>query len=562
MTQAAQLILTHGTTDLQILLRDELGRLWRAAPDKAIVRRFHEWLLNEQRDIARIVSLPDGLCERKSEATITDWSGDKFALWVADEAQDAMPERSADGYLQLVLPKIGPVLEAWCRQRASAEPTGSRVVALASKLEAASKKIGIDLFLQSVLVLSTDRGTDSQEPIATFTFLRDWLKFEGLSDTSIHEAVFLHSGEQLESADSPIAPAIAERIERVVRTFYDRTSRPKLLLATMGGLPQIKPLLAELAVLLADNKAQNLFKTELGVAGLLLRTPVDTLRVRRQCLEQVRRGAILDAFSMAAPYHDDPDARLWVSALQQSAALINGNPVGQKAKLHELQHILDCAEHAACLLVAIRVETALLTGRWLDAINGTLTFLEAALHDAITSWAKDALHSYQPRRRYMQFKKPPHRLLLQAGAVNPWEGKDATPLSYQMNTIGEKALGAWDEVLDNAAIHRLRETIHSHNPQGDARPRLAEYRNYNTHGVMTQQEINEAVCRFMGTNLWSQSVDTPANRPSPGKCFLARPLVTDVIVSLTGQTVKPLALYQNLLKQLEAQLLDPSPSIA
>ena len=119
----------------------------------------------------------------------------------------------------------------------------------------------------------------------------------------------------------------------------------------------------------------NLFKPERSQAGQQSHSPLDAVRVRRQCLALVRRGALLDAWAMATPFHHDPQATSWVRPLEQAAQLLNGNPVDSPASTFPaLQALLDAAKHAACLLVAIRVETALLNERWLEAINGSQTF--------------------------------------------------------------------------------------------------------------------------------------------------------------------------------------------
>lgn len=555
MSTDAQLILTHGTSDLQILLRDDSGRRWRAMPDKNIVRRFHQWLLEHAPD-AEVIDAPPELLDRKNEAPFTDWDGDTFGLWLRDESPDARPEHNAQGRLQLMLPKIEPALNQWLTEQSQpARPAAPTPSPLAQALQDAGVRPSP---LSAVLVLSTDRGLDEQEPVATFTFLKRWLAHKGVPETAVSEVVFLHAGERLESGDSPIAPAIARRIEQAMRDFHDRSTNPTLLVASMGGLPQIKPLLAEMAVLLAGAKAQSLFKTERGAVGLLPQTPIDALRVRRQCLEQVRRGALLDAWAMAAPFHDDPDARSWVRPLEQAAKLLNGNPVGERVELPALQRIIEHAEPAACLLVAIRVEAALQNERWLEAINGSLTFLETAFHDAIKVWAADALESYDPRRRYMLFREPPPDILLDKKALAAWIGRDAAPLAYQANMVGEAALGAWGEVMANEPIRRLRKAIHESIPLASGRyVKLADYRNFNTHGVMTQDEIDEALKRFMGADLWSQGTDNPANRPKPGRCFIGRKLVSDVIGALIDPAEPVEILYQALLQQLEHCLIDP-----
>lgn len=545
MSTGAYLVLTHGTSDLQILLRDKNGRLWRAMPDKGIVRQFHQWLLDAAPD-AEIIPVPPELRDRQAEASITDWNGDSYALWIGNEALDAHPERTPHGRLQLMLPKIQPALDQWLAKQ---DATSQQAEYTASPLALALKKTGIVSPLVGVLVLSTDRGTDEQEPVATFTFLKRWLLQLGVPEQAIHEKVILHPGEKLESADSPIAPAVAERIERAVREFYDRASKRALLIASMGGLPPIKTLLAEMALLLAKDRAQSLFKTEHGALGLQKNTPIDALRTRRQCLQLVQRGALLEAWAMASPFHDDPDARSWTRPLEQAARLLNGNPVGECVQLPALQRILDHARSAACLLVAIRVETALQGERWLDAINGSMTFLEAAFHDHINAWAQNVLEEYEPRYRHMRFRADPPGILLEKGALE----KLADSRTYRAHMVGESALSAWDEVLNSEPLRSLRAVFY------DRDNALHRYRNFNTHGVMPQEEIDKALKRFMGADLWSQGTDNPANRPKPGRFFLGRARVRDVITELMGSSEDtPEQLYQNLLQQIEACLIDPT----
>lgn len=552
MSTSAQLVLTHGTSDLQILLRDEKGRLWRAMPDRNIVRRFHEWLLEKEADV-EVIEVPPELLDRKAEATFTDWNGDTFGLWLRNESPDAQPERSPQGRLQLMLPKIEPALKQWLAEQN--QPAKSAASAQSS-LAQDQQNTGLQPPpLSAVLVLSTDRGLDEQEPVATYTFLKRWLMQKGIQETEIKEFVFLHPGERLESNESPIDFNIARRIEQAMRDFYDRRTNPTLLVASMGGLPQIKPLLAEMAVLLAGTKAQSLFKTEHGTLGLLPQTPIDALRVRRQCLEQVRRGALLDAWAMASPFHDDQDARSWVRPLEQAARLLNGNPVGERVELPALQRILKHAQRAACLLVAIRVETALQNERWLEAINGSLTFLETAIHDAINRWAKTTLEEYHPRQRVMRFRSNPPQTLIDNMALEKLGPH--RPNDYRVNLVGETALKAWEEVLNNESIRELRATIYGPNPLPRGKRRPVDYRNFNTHGVMTQEEIDEAIQCFTEAYLWATETDTLGNRPKPGSRFLGRPLIKNVVDSLTDSHDDAQALYQALLEELEDRLIDP-----
>jgi hypothetical protein len=61
----------------------------------------------------------------------------------------------------------------------------------------------------------------------------------------------------------------------------------------------------------------------------------------------------------------------------------------------------------------------------------------------------------------------------------------------------------------------------------------------------------------MGANLWSQGLDNPTSRPSPGKAFLERPLVINTINSLLPTPIEPAELYRKLISQLTTRLKDP-----
>lgn len=554
----AQLIITHGTTDLQIVLRDETGKLWRAAPDDTIVRRFHTWLLEQYaQGLAMTIDLPEALEKRENEATISDWAEDTFGLWIPKgEPVDATAERQ-DGKLCLVLPKIEPPLKKWLRQQQSEVDQSGNT--LAAALNRAVTRCPI----RSVLVLSTDRGENdkqgNKEPVATFTFLSEWLANLGVPKGNIKEEPYLRENESLEGKGLPIHPEIAKRLEAAVRDFYQPNN--KLLLITTGGIPAVKDVLQEAAYLIAGKNTTNLFKTELDEVGLAMATPLDALRIRRQCLFHVQRGAFLEAYAVAQPFHRLPEAQGWIEPLRQAAELINGNPVhksGEPPALPVLGEILEHAQKAACLLVSIRVESALLNERWLEAINGSMTFLEAAFHDAINAWAKDHCKKYKPRSRHMVFKEEPPEILIKNDALKPWEGKinhlnyQENRWNYQANMVGEKQLSAWSQVLENPAIDALRAAFHDAPPP---QRRLADYRNYNTHGVLTQEEIDQAIDAFVQRHLWGKTVCM--ENKTPGTAFIGVKLVRDTINSLLPTPIEPAELYRKLISQLTTRLKDP-----
>lgn len=541
MATSTQLILTHGTTDLQIILRDAGGGRWRGAPKKEYTRTFHEWLLAHT-DEWNVIDVPPELLGRDREVAFRCGEGESPGL-VFDDAFQAEVDRDGNGLMQLALPKIGPALCQWLASNGHDERQRA---------------------LQGALVLGTDRGDESQEPVATFLAISSWLAGKGVAKDSIHECIFLHRGERVDGPDGPLSSVVAQRIESAVNAFYNCNRRADLLVADIGGLPQVKPLLAELAALVAGARARSLFKTERGVTGLLPRSPIDGVRVRRQCLQQVREGALLEAWATAMPYRADPDARSWVQPLEQAAQLINGNPVGTRAVLPSLKAIIDSATVAPCLLVAIRVELALQGRRWLDAINGSINFMDAAYRQTIAGWCKKN-GSYKPMTRMVRLRTNPPENLTNDGALEPRpeHGGGAAGYRFRANMIGAKPLAAWDSVINIPALSELRNAIYAYPRQAYGHDySLADFRNFNTHGVLSQGEINKAIKHFMGADLWTQSLDNTEGRPKSGKAFLSRPLVEGTIAALTNTESTAQQLLKDLLAQLQARLLDPTAQFA
>ncbi len=548
----AQLVITHGTTDLQILLRDETGKLWRAFPDSSKVRDFHAWLREQHaKGATTAIDMPKNMYGRDHEATFTDWGEDSFALRNRNNGCDAYPERR-NGKICLMFPKIEISLREWLDgEQQELQGSGN---ALAAALSQALPRCPI----QSALVFSTDRGQGEQgekEPIATFLFLKEWLMRLGVPADNIRETVYLRPGETLERKGLPVNPKIAARLEAAVRDFSEENL--KLVLVTIGGLPVVKDLLQESAYLVADSRVKRLFKTELDEAGLAMVNPLDVLRIRRQCLFHVQHGAFLEAYAVAQPFHQSPEAKGWVVPLGQAAQLINGNPVAQgDISLPILGEILQHAKQAACLLVAIRVESALLNDRWLEAINGSLTFLEAAFLQAIDNWAQKYCSEHDLRTRRMVFKTPPPNELLSSSegkkpVLLPWKGTGPTDMTYRADMIGIDSISAWSQVLGNPAIDALRNALHTQKSNG----RVADYRNYNTHGVLTQEEIERAIDIFVHQKLWSKTVQNSSK--SSGTAFIGLKLVRDTIRSLLPNPIEPAQLYQQLIGQLSTRLKDP-----
>jgi hypothetical protein len=111
-------------------------------------------------------------------------------------------------------------------------------------------------------------------------------------------------------------------------------------------------------------------------------------------------------------------------------------------------------------------------------------------------------------------------------------------------------------VLGNPAIDALRKVLHGYSSKG----RLSDYRNYNTHGVLTQREIEDAINAFLDHHLWGKTVCTEGK--TPGTAFIGLKWARDVINSLLPTPIEPAEIYRKLINQLATRLKNPSYEFA
>lgn len=513
---SAQLIVTHGTTDLQLLVRTQAGQYYRAVPERNRTREFHAWLL-EQTPVPCIVDSPENDNGPVREVPLMAWEENTAHIQCDGAKTPADIQRdTTDGAIALVLPKIDGALQRWYED-------GNTI--------------------DSVLILSTDRN-EPQESIATAHILKnDFTLNRGVAANAIEEYIFLSHSERLEGKTGPVDASIVQRLENKLQQFINPKST--VLLAHIGGLPQIKPLLTEMVLLLAGARARNLYRTELGEAGLIEKLPQEVLRVRRQCLAFVQKGAFLEAYVAATPYHADPQEAMWVDPLRQAASFINGNPVSQEITLPALRTIVEKAYQTSALLVAIRVESALLGHRWIEAINGSTTFIEMAIRDAIGQW--NAVQEFDHRTRRIRFKGAAPGSLLHAEyqCLIP-DG----PGVYKTDIVG-KASATWIQALQIPEMKDYFDKTHGHS----TRLRPVDLRNYATHGILTQQEIDTAIQVFAQRELWANGINK--NSAQPGQAFIGRKHTRAILQRLLGTQVEPLQLYQDLIQSLVQRLKHP-----
>lgn len=516
----AQLIITYGLSDLQVLV-DTPGGLRRAFL-KSGNAPFYRWLGKQQPDP---VMQQLGEIQNMPEISVT---------W--DDATETLSE-SRDGQVSPRRDDAGAILLA------------------APKLEKAIlNDLRAEFTITRALFLSTGRDC-SNEPSDAVHFLSDYLTtHHHVPRENIVNVIYLPGNERLEGEDSPIAWPVAERLEQALRDFI-RPKEGTVLVTAVGGLPEVKNYIRQLVPLFARHSQ------ELHASGSGFRvarpTPFDAVRARRIALRYVARGGFLEAYAAAEEFHDNPDASIWVEPLRQAADLINGNPVDREAiSLKPLRTIARDADRIPSLLVAMRSENALLMQRWYDAINTSMTFLDAAIKDAIVQCPQ--VKEASPWNRRIIFHHDPPSELRQAGLKD----QDANnPLQFKIHTAGHEALRAWcaflEEFQPGLGLSTLLSIVRDWPGEGEFS--LADYRNFNTHGVLKREELTAALQDFTGRGLWSAKLLQPEERVSiqPGKTFLAMPAVEEILKNLLGVQFPPFVLYQCLIQELCKVLINP-----
>lgn len=522
-TKSAKLICTYGISDLQLLVKQGDQAL-RITPADDNIRALHHWLL-EQTNIPGIIDIDDVAIKEHKRV----WDP-KTATFILNDGAPATLQRDESGAILLASPKL--------------------LRALPTTLQKHS------LALRSVLLLETHQDDNHQfaakEPIATGYFIERYLRDQYGEHLTIERVRYLQGQETLGSQNAPLDPAIAKRLENILRTFIqDERPNTTVLIGTFGGIPAIKDVINQATLLFARKETISLFSNESGSGSSIQYPPSDTLRARRIAKNYIKRGGFLEAYAAVTEYHDREEDQGWVDPLRQASRLINGNPVDNIVSLPALAEILTLTQTTSCLLAAFRIESALFNQRWLEAINGTVTFCEAAFIDAIPQIR--IIQSFDVRERRIRFNGAPPEQLFAHGSIAELFPNRGKPGSYKSDVVGYRPMQGWLTQFQQpvqAALQALHTRIYDNTADNEPN----KYRNYNTHSILTQAEIDAAIETFTRAKLWSKGIGSTSL--SPGTAFLDLGVIKNVITALTGCS-QPGQLYQALLKQLILRLDDP-----
>lgn len=156
--------------------------------------------------------------------------------------------------------------------------------------------------------------------------------------------------------------------------------------------------------------------------------------------------------------------------------------------------------------------------RWYDAINTSMTFLDAAIKDAIIqcSQVKEA----SPWDRRIIFYNAPPIELQNYGLKD----KDMTnPLQFRVHVAGHESERACAPTLGNtsAGDRPPKSPTTLRDWPGEGKPSLADYRNFNTHKVTVDESGPECPSGLYGTGLWAAALADPVTAANllPGQAF-------------------------------------------
>lgn len=502
---SALLIFTVGHTDVQLVVE---GQRWEL--DKQRTSELHAELAQREADW-KLVEVP----ERRSRTS-----------WPAARCQEGalLPP----GELALCTPKLEAVLR-WC------QASGHQ--------------------LSHALILHTDRAA-RRDPTQAGPIVQRGLGEQG--GVAVSLVSYLSHEETLEDRrvpqDALVRREIVTRLEGAIVEEIARSGATTIVVAAAGGFPEVSALVRELAALHAEpGAAHDLDVPDSSRAGGALdvaserKQPTDPSAVvaaKRHALALVQRGSFIAAWGAVAHLRDDADCLPWTRVVRWLYLWASSLPLDDSDGPCTLP--LPAKEQRAAN-AAMRVELALRCGDIPRAVQGTVSFFEAAVWDHLHDrhLDRDAVSGKKGKARF-RVQPPPSD---SDKPIKPVPSIDAQgqPLYYVENYGDGSRTIARDYLKKHRpdavqALLRLESRIE----------KVMHLRNAVAHSEPSVERLEEARGEMVSANLWSTS-STPPFVPYR---FLSQPLIRDVLVEL-GVTEAE-SLCARLINEVTARLRAPA----
>ena len=358
------LLVTCGTSDLQFVVQSGTGPV-RVLAANGTQRRLHAALL---------IGTPSYSVFPEGEN-----------LPVSDQFRIAM---DADGNVYRARDDLGG-RESQCE---AAIDTPIRIVP--AKLSGLNTLIGRNLKPDAVVIFATNRDNDQREPVAAGKILSGWAAnifglTAGLIPSDIGLGIsgwfdFLTEDMAAEGPNGlPVNPVAVRKIDAALQKLLSTGDWSTVILATAGGIPRYRDELRAVArfrfpeARLLDfhqSARRAVSVSEVNEVPL----PSENYRIRGQVREMIRNSDFFAAGILANLYSDER----WAKEVTLVVQFLNGT-LGPVSQAPDYLAPSIRANAPFCLLPAFRTEVALRSGRILDALLWTSTFVEAALMDGI-----------------------------------------------------------------------------------------------------------------------------------------------------------------------------------
>lgn len=400
------------------------------------------------------------------------------------------------------------------------------------KLDAVLRRFDEDL-PDTVLLLETCRRQDKSDPRFAGGVLERRLRDKGVR--RVLRRPYLQGDERdLENryvpADAIIRREVVSRIDDAVREALAGSEVDRVVLATTGGMPEIKTLVKEVVRLHApkdvdvpeplevdDGARHDPPQPDIAVSRLKS-DPIESYRARRHALDLIERGNLLGAWGAVRHLANDESERRWTRVIEWLARFSSSLPMPEGCDLSVLTH------RRMAVRAALRVELALRAEDIPRAVHGSVAFFEAAFWD----WLRqrdfnrdDGASSGNLDDGFTFTSSPTGDRFKNRGG------------SWRINDF-KKGVDAWLPVLQKPALQNLWNSLTDE---------IRDLRNDVAHNEPTPALIDDARRRMTEVSLWSRD-----------GTFLTQPLVQDVLRELGEQN--PTDLCAELISAVRTRLLE------
>jgi hypothetical protein len=446
----------------------------------------------------------------------------------------------------------------------------------------------------AAVVLNTHRDTTNRfsqnEPFAAGLVLAQWLAncfnltFSEDQQPAEGKSVWVNLLKDNEDFDAKkdsdlLNPLPVNRLIDTLKTF---SVHPDVHIGVygIGGIPKFKNLIRDSAFfyfngrcLIAEDSENEDSPPTNQSFGTRYITVEQSFALRASVAKLIQSGDFLGA-EASVRHIEDTVHEQWTKPINDVARLFRGMDADSKTnnQNQEINALLAKIRNTdkGCILAALRTEAALQSRSWVDAMNWTSSFYDAAFFDAIVrlldTWGgeyqvnindRTVTYSTNDFIKQMRQKKgyrgaiviPRDMKQRRIGRDNPttsfpleYRGQEGN--SYSLDTMGKNNEKKWRGKINSTAINNFSIAFNP-SPQPQQPPfSPKQYRNISTHRVLSTTDLEKAKNAYKNAKLWGSSGDLR---------FLEQPLVVAVLKDLNipevGQWYKQLV--ELLLKNLQ-----------